>query len=356
MLSTALIVVKDLKKLRIDHFIFFLIGSTYFCFALASSPLAYKEIFDNIEFYFSILIPYLVSFIFVFWATKSIVFLFKNSADGLIGLSKCWQELRVDYLSKETFFRFLMIFPLIPFFNFSYSSLKQTIPITTGNTLDPSLHKIDLLLHGGYNPWDFIQPIFGHPFITRVIDHLYIYWGSLFLCTLVWMTFTKRQYLRLQFFLSLMFCWIILGNIMARILTSAGPCYFTKVVTSASDPYVNMMVYLRSIPDLKAVQIQDGLWQAHINGVFMPLGGISAMPSMHVSIAVLLALVFFRVNIYMGILFSLFAIIIQIGSVHLGWHYAVDGYLSCLLTIFFWKGAEKILPFIKMDPANFQRH
>ncbi|MDF4804113.1 phosphatase PAP2 family protein, partial [Vibrio parahaemolyticus] len=32
-----------------------------------------------------------------------------------------------------------------------------------------------------------------------------------------------------------------------------------------------------------------------------------------------------------------FAVIIQIGSVHLGWHYAVDGYASTLTTFTLWK-------------------
>jgi hypothetical protein len=246
-----------------------------------------------------------------------------------------------------------MIFPLIPFFNFSYSSLKQTIPVLPGNTLDPSLHKVDYILHGGNVPWDLLQPILGHPFITRVIDLLYLCWGSLFLYTLLWMAFSKRRHLRIQFFLSLMLCWIIIGNLMARFLASAGPCYFSKVVNKTPDPYVPMMTYLRSIPDLKAVQIQDVLWQSHTNGIFMPLGGISAMPSMHVSIAVLLALVFFRVNVYLGGLLTLFAVTIQIGSVHLGWHYAIDGYISILLTVTIWKGTERLLPLLQGNPAKW---
>ncbi len=337
---------RNLKAVGIDHVVFALICVVYFYFATLSSPLPSDDIYEYILFYFSILIPYLIPFIFVFWATKSILYLFENKDQGFLGLSNCWSRLRIDYLSKKSFFRFLMIFPLIPFFNFSYSSLKQTIPIIDGKTLDLNLHKIDYFLHGGNTPWELLQPIFGNQFSTRVLDFLYLCWGSLFLYTLLWMILSKRRSLRLQFFLTLMLSWIIIGNILAKVFASAGPCYFAKVVNSVPDPYQSMMAYLRSIPELKAVQIQDVLWQSHTNGVFMPLGGISAMPSMHVSIAVLLALVYYKLNPKIGLVFVLFAVAIQIGSVHLGWHYAIDGYFSMLLTATIWKGAEKLVVFI----------
>ena len=58
---------------------------------------------------------------------------------------------------------------------------------------------------------------------------------------------------------------------------------------------------------------------------------------MHVSIAVLLALGVMRLNRVAGYAFWFYAAIIQIGSVHLGWHYAIDGYFSVIVTLFIWK-------------------
>jgi hypothetical protein len=336
-----------------EHSVFLFICAAYFFLAVSSSNYLSEssQVLHNLVVYFLFLIPYLIKFVFVFWSIKSIFFLLQNRQEGFLGLSKCWKAMREDYLSKGSIFRFLMVIPLVPFFNFSYSSIKQTIPIFPAETFDLKFHQIDFFLHGNNIPWGLLQPIFGYPLITKTIDFLYLRWCSFFLFTLLWMALSKRRYLRMQFFLSLISCWIIIGNLLARLLASAGPCYFGKVVDSAPDPYVSMMAYLRSIPGLWAVGIQDTLWQSHINGIFMPLGGISAMPSMHVSIAVLLALVFSRVNFFLGAFFSLFALIIQIGSVHLGWHYAIDGYVSTIMTILIWFLVQKSIAFFQRQGA-----
>ena len=69
--------------------------------------------------------------------------------------------------------------------------------------------------------------------------------------------------------------------------------------------------------------------------------GISAMPSMHNSFAVLMALSMYAVKRWLGILFIVHAIFIYIGSIALGWHYALDGIVSAPLTVLIWWLAGK---------------
>ena len=57
---------------------------------------------------------------------------------------------------------------------------------------------------------------------------------------------------------------------------------------------------------------------------------------MHVSISVLMALAAWRFHRAFGIAMTLFALFIQIGSVHLAWHYAIDGYLAAAVTVALW--------------------
>jgi membrane-associated phospholipid phosphatase len=110
-----------------------------------------------------------------------------------------------------------------------------------------------------------------------------------------------------------------------------------------------MMGYLRAIPDLKAVQIQDVLWHTRTHEIFIPWGGISAMPSMHVSIATLTALAFSNINKWFSFTMILLALIIQVGSVHLGCHYAIDGYISVLATLAIWFTTERLLQFFGLS-------
>lgn len=80
----------------------------------------------------------------------------------------------------------------------------------------------------------------------------------------------------------------------------------------------------------KAARIRAG-------GMFARVRSLGpAMPSMHVAIAVLLALFGWRLNRWAGAALTLFALLIMVGSVHLGWHYAVDGYVSAVVGIGIW--------------------
>lgn len=81
---------------------------------------------------------------------------------------------------------------------------------------------------------------------------------------------------------------------------------------------------------------QDMLWDSYVTGVRGRGTGISAMPSLHVTIAVLMAMTAFRLNKKLGYLAWGYALIVQIGSVHLAWHYAIDGYLGAILVVALW--------------------
>lgn len=67
---------------------------------------------------------------------------------------------------------------------------------------------------------------------------------------------------------------------------------------------------------------QDIVWSGYIGATPGSLG-ISAFPSMHVAMAVLFALYATRRSRLAGLLMWAFAAIIMVGSVVLGWHYAV---------------------------------
>ncbi|MCK4823125.1 phosphatase PAP2 family protein [bacterium] len=251
------------------------------------------------------------------------------------------------YINPRNILGLLLVIALAAPFMSTFSSFKQVIPIINNFTWDYPFMKLDYILHFGHHPWEILRYILNYPYIIKVIDLLYMLWFPILLFSCLWMGWSSRRKLRLQFFINTCVAWVMLGTFLAIIFSSAGPCYYTKVVNNHPNPYEPLMTRLinihESIP-LFAIKNQIGIWEAYQNHVWLPFGGISAMPSLHIAITVLLALVGWRINHYAGILLTAYAFITQIGAVILGWHYAVDGYVSILLTILIWKLVNKHFP------------
>lgn len=155
---------------------------------------------------------------------------------------------------------------------------------------------------------------------------------------------TKYRALRMQYLTAFVILWSVLGLFSALLLSSAGPVYYDQVVGGLS-PYEPLMDALKNTDAqfngdffrVQALGLQDKLWLYH-NGQQTNIGsGISVMPSMHVAQTTLLFLLARGINENLGRAMFAFLITIMIGSVHLGWHYALDGYLSVILTVILWK-------------------
>jgi hypothetical protein len=125
--------------------------------------------------------------------------------------------------------------------------------------------------------------------------------------------------------------------VLAVLFSSAGPCFYGRLGIGP-DIYAAQMDYLRSAAaDLPvwSVRVQDLLWQSYATGDGA-VNGISAMPSIHVTSSAIMMFLGWRTSRAAGIGLTLFFAVILIGSVHLAWHYAVDGYAGILLAILFW--------------------
>lgn len=231
---------------------------------------------------------------------------------------------------------------LFPVFTSAFTSVKSAISLMHPFSLDPLFAKLDSILHGGH-AWELIHPVVGFPIVTFALNFAYNLWFFV-----AWIIFalvtvmTGDRGLREQYLIAFCGCWILLGSVAAIGLSSAGPCFYGLLYPT--DPYAPLMSYLRSVNEaypIWSLNTQAMLWDAHVSNSAGLGSGISAMPSLHVAVAMLNAILLSRLSRMAGILGWIYLVLILVGSVHLGWHYAIDGYVSIVGVLFIWWAAGR---------------
>jgi PAP2 superfamily len=263
---------------------------------------------------------------------------------GLMGWRVALSSSRSGFFTAPRLVGIAVTAVIMPLFLNTYGSWKGMIPDLHRFALDQAFSDLDRIIHLGRFPWELLQPLLGHPAVTRTIDVLYILWLPLNAAVLIWQGWSRGSD-RSRFFLSYVLIYIVLGTAGAIALSTAGPCYYQHV-TGDPSPYAPLMTYLAALDaeqPLIALRVQRTLWENYASGGNMPFVGISAMPSVHVAVAVLFVLLGRRTSPWLGLVFAAYATVVLVGSVHLGWHYAVDGYVSIVGTLAIWRAVGALL-------------
>lgn len=103
-----------------------------------------------------------------------------------------------------------------------------------------------------------------------------------------------------------------------------------------------------------ALNIQNYLMGQYKSGGGMVGDGISAFPSLHVGMATLIAIFFYDMNRIIGIAAFGFCAIIFVGSIVLGWHYAIDGIASFCAVPIFWRFSKFVYSRFPMSSVRWQ--
>jgi hypothetical protein len=134
--------------------------------------------------------------------------------------------------------------------------------------------------------------------------------------------FATRMDLRRRFMRGYVSAWVVSGSLLAVLFMSGGPAFFGPL-TGDHDHFAALLDYLKfdAASPISAYSEQKQLWKLY--SAYRPgLGaGISAFPSMHVSMTVLFALAATELDRRLGAVMWVMAGVIVLGSIHLAWHY-----------------------------------
>ncbi|MEM7689357.1 MAG: phosphatase PAP2 family protein [Pseudomonadota bacterium] len=237
----------------------------------------------------------------------------------------------------------------------TFSQVKSAIPILTDYTWDATFIAWDRTLHGA-DPWRIIQPVLGFPVVTAMMGHLYHVWFALIhLAPICIAMYVSDKHLKLRFFAGYFLIWSLAGMVSAVALASVGPVFLEPLI---GDPYfAEQMAYLKSANAVitnPVIEVQQMLLEWYAAENYGIGRGITAMPSMHVALAALYAFAMWDLDKRLGVVFTVYLVLIMLGSVHLAYHYAVDGYVSLIMVGIIWFATKPLANAVlgrKADPV-----
>lgn len=249
-------------------------------------------------------------------------------------LKVVWRLLRRDplWLIRASVL-FIVVYGTAP----AYSAFKLQIPQLVPFYADTAIVRIEAMLFG-QDPWRLTHAIFGLNG-TIMLDRLYIVWFPVSAFLLTWAIMTRDRVFQARAITTMFFVWFVLGSFSALALSSCGPVYYEHFY--GDDRFAPLMSTLRAYDmesNLAAIKVSDWLISDDAKGKMG--SGISAMPSLHVGMTFLTWL-FVQSRIGwknpISAILVVYVALIWIASVHLAWHYWLDGAVSIVGAALFWK-------------------
>jgi len=206
--------------------------------------------------------------------------------------------------------------------------LKAAMPYSVGFRFDQGLAELDAAIFGT-DPWVLLKwlPAGG-------LDRLYITWTSATLLLMLVLPLLSKTPRRDRALLSY-FLVVASASLGQYLVPSAGPIFYERI--GLGDRFVDL-------PVQPWVQVtSDYLWTNYLSRGELVGVGISAFPSLHVGAAAWVAIVMSSYLPRLALAAWTYFIAMFIGSVHLGWHYALDGMAAVSIAGLVWAIAPVLL-------------
>ncbi|WP_164517296.1 phosphatase PAP2 family protein [Tabrizicola piscis] len=224
-----------------------------------------------------------------------------------------------------------------------FAQIKSLIPTLMPFSWDEYFMELDRLLHFNTDPYSLLHTVLGGHYSLSFFTGMYNVWLLVVYFALFASCFLRPDSaIRMQFLISFLLVWALGGNLLAIVFSSAGPPYYALLgLGDTFEPLMDLLRAHAATGALSVVDTQILLWDFYTAP--NSINAISAFPSMHVASSTLIAIFAFRLSRFAGYVMTAFAVVIMIGSVLLGWHYAVDGYVGAFLAVLVWKAVGLLI-------------
>lgn len=197
--------------------------------------------------------------------------------------------------------------------------IKAEINLVAPFYADEGIANIDRFIFGR-DPWRFFETMD----LTVMALTYNILWFWALMITLFILLFAKPSADRSASLISYFFLWSLFGPIGQYLVPAAGPIFYERI--GLGDRYDGLH---GNIPVITG-DIANYLW-SHYSHKSLGLGaGISAMPSLHVATATWMVISLKSIGSRLTIPVAVLGLYLYVGSVALGWHYALDGVVGAV--------------------------
>lgn len=223
--------------------------------------------------------------------------------------------------------------------------MKHAIPSVVPFYADPALAGFDQWLHGGTDPW-----VIAHRWAANINMGLLLpfytdVWVLPATSLPIFLTLLDRDPGRRARFLALFLgVWILLGNVVAVAVSSAGPVFYDALLGGDRFGALSEALRLSPIDGSMVGSIQRYLWFGYKHGTYDTGVAISAFPSVHVALITVIGLYLAERSRFLAPVGMALLALFQFLSVYTGYHYAIDGYFSALAVFAGWGLLRSILP------------